>query len=110
LLPEYPLHVPLCNGDTANFHQKFGYGHVVKIDGNKLTIALRATAISIWRVLQNNPSGKSLGSLRDGLSSPFRKNILVFRNGESVLYPQPSRPTQRGVAQRHERGAGCGGR
>ncbi len=21
------------------FHQKFGYGHVVKIDGNKLTIA-----------------------------------------------------------------------
>ena len=25
-------------GDRA-FHQKFGYGHVVKIDGNKLTIA-----------------------------------------------------------------------
>ena len=21
------------------FHQKFGYGHVVKIDGNKLTVA-----------------------------------------------------------------------
>ena len=25
-------------GDRV-FHQKFGYGHVVKIDGNKLTIA-----------------------------------------------------------------------
>ena len=25
-------------GDRV-FHQKFGYGHVIKIDGNKLTIA-----------------------------------------------------------------------
>ena len=25
-------------GDRV-FHEKFGYGHVVKIDGNKLTIA-----------------------------------------------------------------------
>jgi DNA helicase-2/ATP-dependent DNA helicase PcrA len=25
--------------DDRVFHQKFGYGHVVKIDGNKLTIA-----------------------------------------------------------------------
>ena len=27
------------NLDDRVFHQKFGYGHVVKIDGNKLTIA-----------------------------------------------------------------------
>ena len=27
------------NVDDRVFHQKFGYGHVVKIDGNKLTIA-----------------------------------------------------------------------
>ena len=25
-------------GDRV-FHQKFGYGHVIKVDGNKLTIA-----------------------------------------------------------------------
>jgi len=25
--------------DDRVFHQKFGYGHVVKVDGNKLTIA-----------------------------------------------------------------------
>ena len=25
--------------DDRVFHQKFGYGHVIKIDGNKLTIA-----------------------------------------------------------------------
>ncbi len=25
--------------DDRVFHQKFGYGHVIKVDGNKLTIA-----------------------------------------------------------------------
>ena len=29
----------LMDLDDRVFHQKFGYGHVVKIDGNKLTIA-----------------------------------------------------------------------
>jgi len=30
--------------DDRVFHQKFGYGNVVKIDGNKLTIAFEKTA------------------------------------------------------------------
>jgi hypothetical protein len=27
------------------------------------------------------------GQITENLSSPFRKNILIFRNPESVLYP-----------------------
>src|SRR5580698_1263089 len=50
------------------------------------------------------------GSLADFASSPFCKNILVFRRPKSVVYLSPSRPTQRGGSRRHGRGAGCGGR
>ncbi|MGA7993488.1 MAG: hypothetical protein WCA28_01115, partial [Bradyrhizobium sp.] len=35
-----------------------------------------------------NPTGKSLRSPRNALSSPFCKNILVFRKSKSVLYPR----------------------
>src|SRR6202035_435501 len=50
------------------------------------------------------------GSCQKSLSSPFCKNILVFRRPKSVVYLSPSRPTQRGGSRRHGRGAGCGGR
>jgi hypothetical protein len=48
--------------------------------------------------------------MRFGLSSPVCKNISLRRSAKSLLCPPPSRPTQRGVAQRHERGTGCSGR
>jgi len=44
------------------------------------------------------------------MSSPVCKNISVFPKRKSALYRQLSRPSRRGVAQRHRRGAGCGGR
>ena len=34
--------------DDRVFHQKFGYGHVVKVDGNKLTIAFERPARRRW--------------------------------------------------------------
>ena len=50
-------------------------------------------------------TGKSPGGLSTPLSSPFCKNILVFRNGKSVLYRAV--PLHwRGVAQRHETRSG----
>src|SRR5580704_4126390 len=43
------------------------------------------------------------------VSSPSRKNILLYRIfGLSYITSVP--PHQRGVAQRQQRGAGCGGR
>ena len=44
------------------------------------------------------------------LSSPFCKNILIYRIPKSNLYRFPSRPTRGALRDRHERGAGCGGR
>ena len=38
------------------------------------------------------------------------KNILIFRNGKSLLYPPPSCPTGGAARDRHGRGTGCGGR
>ena len=52
-----------------------------------------------------DPTGKSAKNL----SSPFAKNILIFRSRESLhIFAVPS---HRGAARdRHGRGAGCGGR
>jgi len=50
------------------------------------------------------------GRVANSLSSPLGKNISVFPKRKSALYRQLSRPSRRGVAQRHRRGAGCGGR
>jgi hypothetical protein len=72
-------------------------------------------------ILRSVPSLRASANLsrRINLISPVRapgKTISVFPNfslaarPKSLLYPPPSRPTQRGVAQRHERGAGCDGR
>src|SRR5260221_6721470 len=44
------------------------------------------------------------------VSSPKIKNISLFPKAKSVAYLWPSRPTQRGVGHRHERGTGRGGR
>ena len=44
------------------------------------------------------------------LSSPLRKNILVFRRPKSLVYPLLFRPTGGAYRDRHGRGAGCGGR
>jgi hypothetical protein len=43
-------------------------------------------------------------------SSPSRKNILLFRNAKSAIYPFPSRPETGAYRDRHERGVGCDGR
>jgi hypothetical protein len=61
------------------------------------------------RMSPNDPTGKSPGNLRTPLSSPFRKNILIFRRNKSVHIAAV--PSHRGAARdRHERGTGCGGR
>jgi len=43
-------------------------------------------------------------------SSPARKNIPLNPSGKSALLACPVSPDERGVAQRHERAVGCGGR
>ena len=49
------------------------------------------------------------GQISKNLSSPFAKNILIFRSSESLhIFAVPS---HRGAARdRHGRGTGCGGR
>jgi hypothetical protein len=50
--------------------------------------------------LSNCPTGKSLV----GLSSPLRKNFLIFRSPKSLAYLSPSRSLERGAARdRHGR-------
>jgi hypothetical protein len=44
------------------------------------------------------------------LSSPRCKNISLRPSGKSSLQLPPSRPTEGRSRDRHERGAGCGGR
>jgi hypothetical protein len=46
----------------------------------------------------------------NSLSSPFCKNILVLFLPKSGLEVSPSRPARGAYRDRHERGAGCGGR
>jgi hypothetical protein len=43
--------------------------------------------------MAGSPPGKSLNTATC-LSSPFCKNILIFRRPKSVLYPPLSRPTE----------------
>ena len=40
------------------------------------------------------------------MSSPKIKNISLYPKGKSGAYLSPSRPAQRGVGHRHERGTG----
>jgi hypothetical protein len=45
------------------------------------------------------PTGKSASLAPEGLSSPFNKNILIFRNRESLyihVHPVPTRGALRG--------------
>jgi hypothetical protein len=46
----------------------------------------------------NSASKQPAGQISKFLSSPFCKNILVFRIPESVLEPRLSRPTERRLA------------
>jgi hypothetical protein len=48
--------------------------------------------------------------MRFALSSPLQKNIWLCSSGKSSLQARPVLSQERGVAQRHQRGAGCGGR
>ena len=50
------------------------------------------------------------GQITKSLSSPFAKNILVFRRGKSLLYPRRPVPLRGAFRDRHECGTGCGGR
>ena len=40
---------------------------------------------------RNLPDGQITSPCADRLSSPFVKNILIFRNRKSLIYSQPSR-------------------
>ena len=50
------------------------------------------------------------GQISKNLSSPLCKNISVFPKCKSGYMNSHPVPQKRGVAQRHQRGAGCGGR
>ena len=50
------------------------------------------------------------GQISKNLSSPLCKNISVFPKYKSGYINSHPVPQKRGVAQRHQRGAGCGGR
>ena len=51
------------------------------------------------------------GQITSPLSSPFCKNILIFRRPKSLLYPLPSCSHKRGASRSSRTlGAGCDGR
>jgi len=50
------------------------------------------------------------GRISEGLSSPLAKNILVFRRRKSPYICRRPVPNRGAARDRHERGAGCGGR
>ena len=49
------------------------------------------------------PTGKSMRVALDGLSSPFNKNILIFRNIESAYIHRHPAPTRGALRGRHGR-------
>jgi hypothetical protein len=69
--------------------------------------AIRYRALRSWRLIC--PSGK-ISARIENLSSPASKNISLFpkpKSDVSMIHPVPARGAFR---DRHERGAGCGGR
>jgi hypothetical protein len=79
---------------------------------------IRETAqskVSGLRLLSSRRDAQSDGqitwaNLSSPLSSPFGKNILIFRKRKSVLYIRRPAPNGGAFRDRHRRGAGCGGR
>src|SRR6266404_4779958 len=74
-------------------------------------IDLPAMANQIWTfgLRQINPTGKSLLIFRNGVK-PVLQKYFCFPLTQISSLIRPSRSDKRGVAQRHQRGAGCGGR
>ena len=59
---------------------------------------------------KNDPTGKSAVLFSRWPVQPLSQKYSGFPKWQISSISTPSRPTQRGVAQRHGRGAGCGGR
>jgi hypothetical protein len=101
----------LCPGESGSRFSALRHRH----DHSEL-IWLRANQPTPWRkhaAVVPRPDGQisdALCALLVCLSSPFHKNILIFRNPKSLVYFQPSCPTRGAVRDRHGRGSGCGGR
>jgi hypothetical protein len=73
------------------------------------SVASRATTIWMRRVRQSNTTGKSL-LIYVNRVKPQNKKYFAFPEARTVAYLLPSRPDKRGARDRHERGAGSGGR
>jgi hypothetical protein len=76
----------------------------------KVEAILAAVARRLVGDRRDYPTGKSRRPPICGVSSPFCKNISVFqkyKSGYMIRHPAPLRGAFR---ERHERGAGCGGR
>src|SRR5437762_8213903 len=69
--------------------------------------ASRPKALVFRRFL--HPSAKAVPYQAEGECFRFSETVLD-PTPKSPLYPPPSRPAERGVGHRHERGTGCGGR
>ncbi len=59
----------------------------------------RAIAKALALEVRRRAFRQPVGQIGKTLSSPSRKNILIFRIPKSGLYPLPSRLDQRGVSR-----------
>ncbi len=94
---------PLICVDWGRLRFQFGFscGAIVTPEN------FRGSVVNIRQLERDRTtaSGKSAKAVK----SPLQK-YFCFSEVQITLYDWPSRPTQRGVGQRHERGTGCGGR
>jgi hypothetical protein len=90
-----------------------GHGAVDKcfLSARKRCTPLATHTVVIIRheALPRCPTGKSV-RLRIFVCPVLLTKIFRFRRRANQIYNSPRPVPQRGVAQRHERGAGCGGR
>jgi len=84
---------------------------VTLLDCTKLARHHQLLRLARKRNLATPPVDKQPdGQISQNLSSPSRKNIPLHPDGQIRGITPPVSPDERGVAQRHERAVGCGGR
>ncbi len=75
----------------------------------RLLICCMANQIRTIELRQTDPTGKSLLIIRNRVK-PRNQKYFCFHLPQIRCISKPVSSHQRGVARRHERGAGCGGR
>jgi hypothetical protein len=101
-------HVDCEASPGTNARRSFGMCDVVATFAYRLCrLEWRITPSAPIRPTAIVPASAQLicpsGCFTTSVSSPFCKNILVFRRPKSLVYLPPSRPDQRGVGHRRER-------